>query len=113
MMSPVSYETPRRPTGKPHREALHDSEANRIVGYSISDQMQSRLAVTALNNAVARLGDVAGSVVYCDRLSSPSSATGSSSTLNRHGMVGSMGRVDAAGDNATLANFFSCCRRTS
>jgi putative transposase len=40
--------------------------SNRIVGYSISDRMKSRIAVDALANAVARRAaqgsDVAGSV---------------------------------------------------
>src|SRR5690606_33297639 len=35
--------------------------------YSISDRMKSRLAVAALNSAVARRGDVAGCIVHSDR----------------------------------------------
>jgi putative transposase len=34
--------------------AIKDVYSNRIVGYSISDRMKSRLAVDALNSAVAR-----------------------------------------------------------
>jgi hypothetical protein len=32
--------------------------SNRIVGYSISDRMKARLAVAAVENAVARRGDL-------------------------------------------------------
>lgn len=37
--------------------AFKDTYSNRIVGYSIDSRMKPRLAVTALNNAVARRGD--------------------------------------------------------
>lgn len=32
-------------------------------------------------------------------------------TLNRHGMVGSMGRVGAAGDNAAMESFFALLQK--
>ena len=64
--------------------------------------MKSRLAVEALYNAVARRqqagGDVAGCVLHTDRGSQFRSRK-FVHALNRHGMVGSMGRVGAAGDN--------------
>lgn len=51
--------------------AFKDVYSNRIVGYSIDSRMKSRLAVTALSNAVARrqveVGDVAGCVIHTDR----------------------------------------------
>ncbi len=53
--------------GKLYLCAIKDVYSNRIVGYSIDSRMKSRLAVAALNNAVARRGDVAGCVVHSDR----------------------------------------------
>ena len=53
--------------GKLYVGAIKDVYSNRIVGYSIDSRMKSRLAVAALNNAVARRGDVAGCVVHTDR----------------------------------------------
>jgi putative transposase len=47
--------------------AVKDACSNRIVGYSIDSRMRARLAVTALTNAVARRGEVAGCVVHTDR----------------------------------------------
>lgn len=47
--------------------AVKDACSGRIVGYSIDARMKSRLAVQAIENAVARRGDVAGCVVYSDR----------------------------------------------
>ena len=57
--------------GKLYLCAVKDVFSNRIVGYSISDRMKSRLAVDALTSAVARRAvegaDVAGCVVHSDR----------------------------------------------
>jgi putative transposase len=80
------------------------------VGYSIDSRMKSRLAVAALNNAVARRGDVAGWVVHADRGSQFRSRK-FVHALNRHHVVGSMGRVGAAGDNAAMESFFSVLQK--
>lgn len=48
--------------------AIKDACSGRIVGYSIGSRMHSRLAVSALNSAVARRShDVAGCIVHSDR----------------------------------------------
>jgi hypothetical protein len=53
--------------GKLYLCAIKDVYSNRIVGYSIDDRMKARLAVAALDNAVARRGDVAGCILHSDR----------------------------------------------
>ncbi|MFE2530374.1 transposase [Streptomyces sp. NPDC059371] len=53
--------------GKLYLRAIKDVFSKRIVGYSIDTRMKSRLAVTALNNAVARRGHVAGCILHSDR----------------------------------------------
>ena len=96
--------------GKLYVCAFKDVYSNRIVGYSIDSRMKSRLAVAALNNAVARRGDVAGCIVHTDRGSQFRSRK-FVRTLNHHGMAGSMGRVGAAGDNAAMESFFSLLQK--
>ena len=96
--------------GKLYLCAFKDVFSNRIVGYSIDSRMKSRLAVTALNNAVARRGVVAGCVVHTDRGSQFRSRK-FVGALNRHHMVGSMGRVGACGDNAAMESFFSLLQK--
>jgi transposase InsO family protein len=86
--------------------AIKDLCGNRIVGYSIGERMTAALAVRALNNAVARRGDVAGCILHADRGSQFRSRK-MAATLNRHAMVGSMGRVASAGDNAAMESFWS------
>lgn len=53
--------------GKLYLCAIKDVYSNRIVGYSIDSRMKSRIAVNALDSAVARRGDVAGCIVHSDR----------------------------------------------
>jgi transposase InsO family protein len=96
--------------GKLYLCAVKDAYAGRIVGYSINDRMTSRLAVSALESAVARRGTVAGCVVHSDRGSQFRSRR-FVHALNRHGMVGSMGRVGSAGDNAAMESFFSLLQK--
>lgn len=96
--------------GKLYLCAIKDVYSNRIVGYSIDFRMKSRLAVTALNNAVARRGDVAGCIVHSDRGSQFRSRK-FVRAIGGHEMVGSMGRVGAAGDNAAMESFFSLLQK--
>ena len=96
--------------GKLYLCAIKDVFSNRIVGYSIDSRMKSRLAVTALENAIARRGDVAGCVVHSDRGSQFRSRK-FVRALHHHRMVGSMGRVGAAGDNAAMESFFSLLQK--
>src|SRR5690606_11323845 len=92
--------------GKLYCCAIKDVFSNRIVGYSISDRMTAKLAVDAVRNAVARRGDVAGCILHADR-GSQFRSRAMARKLRRHDMVGSMGRVGAAGDNAAMESFWS------
>lgn len=96
--------------GKLYLCAVKDVYSNRIVGYSISDRMKSRLAVTALESAVARRDSVAGCVVHSDR-GSQFRSRNFVRALARHDLVGSMGRVGAAGDNAAMESFFALLQK--
>jgi putative transposase len=96
--------------GKLYLCAIKDVYSNRIVGYSIDSRMKSRLAVAALENAVARRGEVAGCVVHTDRGSQFRSRR-FVRALGRHAMVGSMGRVGSAGDNAAMESFFALLQK--
>jgi transposase InsO family protein len=96
--------------GKLYLCAIKDVYSNRIVGYSISDRMKSRIAVNALASAVQRRGEVAGCVVHSDRGSQFRSRK-VLAELARHDLVGSMGQVASAGDNAAMESFFSLLQK--
>jgi transposase InsO family protein len=100
--------------GKLYLCAVKDVHSDRIVGYSADSRMKSRLAVTALNNAVARRhadgADVAGCIVHSDRGSQFRSRK-FTSALNRRQLTGSMGSVGAAGDNAAMESYFALLQK--
>ena len=99
-----------KPEGKIYLCAIKDVFSNRIVGYSISDRMTSQIAVNALVSAVRRRRDVAGCVVHSDRGSQFRSRK-VAHVLAHHDLVGSMGQVASAGDNAAMESFFSLLQR--
>ncbi|MFF9200549.1 IS3 family transposase [Streptomyces sp. NPDC014986] len=96
--------------GKLYLCAVKDVFSGRIVGYSIDSRMKSRLAVVALQSAVARRNQVNGCIVHSDRGSQFRSRK-FVSALTRNGLVGSMGRVGAAGDNAAMESFFALLQK--
>ncbi len=97
--------------GKIYLCAIKDVFSNRIVGWSIDERMKARLVVAAIEMAVARRdGDVAGCIVHSDR-GSQFRARKVHRALTRHQMVGSMGQVGSAGDNAAMESFFALLQR--
>ncbi len=100
--------------GKLYCCAIKDVYSNRIVGYSIQSRMKARIVVDAIEHAVARRGvegaDVAGCIVHSDR-GSQMRARAALRALRRHDLVGSMGKVGSAGDNAAMESFFSILQR--
>ena len=96
--------------GKLYLCAIKDVFSGRIVGYSISDRMKAGLAVKALDNAASRRRDAAGCIVHSDRGSQFRSRK-FVHALNRHHLIGSMGQVGAAGDNAAMESFFALLQK--
>ena len=96
--------------GKVYLCAIKDVFSNRIVGYSIDSRMKARIAVNALEMAVAHRGRPTGVVVHSDRGSQfPSRRF--LKALKRHRLTGSMGRVGACGDNAAMESFFALLQK--
>lgn len=95
--------------GKLYLCTFKDLWSNRIVGYSIADRMTANLAVVALRNAHLRR-DCEGVIVHTDR-GSQFRSRAFVSTLNELKLVGSMGRVGAAGDNASAESFFALLQK--
>jgi putative transposase len=67
--------------------------------------MKASLAVAALRNAIARR-DPVGTVVHSDR-GSQFRSNAFVRAIKHNGLVGSMGRVGACGDNAAMESFFA------
>jgi transposase InsO family protein len=95
--------------GKLYLCAIKDVHSGRIVGYSMDARMTAALAVTALRNAIALRGP-AGTIVHSDR-GSQFRSTAFVTALKNNGLIGSMGRVGACGDNAAMESFFALLQR--
>ncbi len=95
--------------GKLYLCAIKDCHSNKIVGYAIGDRMKADLAVRALRNAIA-LRNPAGTVVHSDR-GSQFRSRAFVRTLANNGLLGSMGRVGACGDNAAMESFFALVQK--
>ncbi len=72
--------------------------------------MKARIVVAAIEMAVARRGDVAGCILHSDR-GSQFHARKAQRALTRYRMVGSMGQVGSAGDNAAMESFFALVQK--
>jgi putative transposase len=95
--------------GKLYLCAIKDVYSGRIVGYSIDERMKAGLAVAALRNAIA-LRRPTGTVIHSDRGSQFRSHK-FVRALHGNGLVGSMGRVGAAGDNAAMESWFALLQK--
>ena len=95
--------------GKLYLCAVKDVCSNRIVGYSMGDRMTAQLAVSALRNAIA-LRSPDGTIVHSDR-GSQFRSHAFVRTIRHNGLIGSMGRVGACGDNAAMESFFSLLQK--
>ena len=95
--------------GKLYLCAIKDVYSGRIVGYSIDSRMKASLAVAALRNAIIRR-DPVGTVVHSDR-GSQFRSNAFVRTIKNNGLVGSMGRVGACGDNAAMESFFALLQK--
>ena len=96
--------------GKLYICAVKDVCSRRIVGYAIDARMTSHLADAALRTAIARRAPTSAVVVHSDRGGQFRSHR-YQRTLRAHGLVGSMGRVSSAGDNAAMESFFSLLQK--
>ena len=86
--------------------SFKDLWSNRLVGYSIGDRMTANLAVAALDNAATQRPGSTGVIVHTDR-GGQFRSDDFQQKLVEHKLVGSMGRVGTAADNAAAESFFS------
>lgn len=95
--------------GKLYLCAVKDAYSNKIVGYSIDSNMKAALVVSAIRNAIS-LRSPDSAICHSDRGSQFRSKK-VIRLLKNNGLKGSMGRVGAAGDNASIEAFFSLLQK--
>jgi len=96
------------PTGEGwlYLAAVLDLYSRKVVGWSMSSAIDSRLVVDALEMAVARQRPSAGLLVHSDRGVQYASEH-YQRTLARHGLTCSMSRLGNCWDNAPMESFFA------
>ena len=97
--------------GKVYLAAVLDVYARRIVGWSIADHLRSELVVDALEMARWRRRPVPGQTVLHSDRGAQYTSWAFGHRLRAAGLLGSMGRVGSAYDNAMMESFFSTLQR--
>jgi transposase InsO family protein len=90
--------------------AVEDLHSRRIVGWSMSERIDSRLVVDALEMALAARRPGQGLVAHSDRGSQYASEH-YQGLLARHGIVCSMSRRGNCWDNAPMESFFASLKK--
>jgi transposase InsO family protein len=97
--------------GKVYLAAVLDVYARRIVGWSITDHLRAELVVDALEMARWRRRPAPGRTVLHSDRGSQYTSWAFGHRLRDAGILGSMGRVGSAYDNAMMESFFSTLQR--
>jgi transposase InsO family protein len=97
--------------GKVYLAAVLDVYARRIVGWSIADHLRSELVVDALEMACWRRRPAPGQTVLHSDRGAQYTSWAFGRRLREAGLLGSMGRVGSAYDNAMMESFFSTLQR--
>ncbi len=97
--------------GKVYLAAVLDVYGRRIVGWSIADHLRSELVVDALEMARWRRRPAPGQTVLHSDRGAQYTSWAFGRRLREAGLLGSMGRVGSAYDNAMMESFFSTLQR--
>ena len=97
--------------GKVYLAAVLDVYARRIVGWSLADHLRSELVVDALEMARWRRRPAPGQTVLHSDRGTQYTSWAFGHRLRDAGLLGSMGRVGSAYDNAMMESFFSTLQR--
>jgi len=97
--------------GKVYLAAVLDVYARRIVGWSIADHLRSELVVDALEMARWRRRPAPGRTVLHSDRGAQYTSWAFGHRLREAGLLGSMGRVGSAYDNAMMESFFATLQR--
>lgn len=97
--------------GKIYLAAVLDVYARRIVGWSIADHLRSELVVDALEMARWRRRPAPGQTVLHSDRGAQYTSWAFGQRLRDAGLLGSMGRVGSAYDNAMMESFFGTLQR--
>ena len=97
--------------GKVYLAVVVDAWSRRVIGWSIADHMRAELVVDALQMAMWRRRPPAGQTVHHSDHGSQYTSWAFGRRLRAAGVLGSMGSIGDAYDNAMAESFFSILQR--
>ena len=97
--------------GKVYLAAVLDVFGRRVVGWSIADHLRAELVVDALEMARWRRRPAPGQTVLHSNRGAQYTSWAFGHRLRDAGLLGSMGRVGSAYDNAMMESFFGTLQR--
>ena len=97
--------------GKVYLAAVLDVYGRRVVGWSIADHLRAELVVDALEMARWRRRPAPGKTVLHSDRGAQYTSWAFGQRLRAAGLLGSMGRVGSAYDNAMMESFFGTLQR--
>ena len=97
--------------GKVYLAAVLDVYGRRVVGWSIADHLRAELVVDALEMARWRRRPAPGQTVLHSDRGAQYTSWAFGHRLRDAGLLGSMGRVGSAYDNAMMESFFGTLQR--
>jgi transposase InsO family protein len=97
--------------GKLYVAVVLDVYGRRVVGWSMADHLRSELVVDALEMACWRRHPARGQTILHSDRGAQYTSWAFGQRLREAGLLGSMGRVGSAYDNAMMESFFSTLQR--
>ena len=97
--------------GKVYLAVVVDAWSRRVIGWSIADHIRAELVVDALQMAIWRRRPPAGQTVHHSDHGSQYTSWAFGRRLRAAGVLGSMGSIGDAYDNAMAESFFSVLQR--
>ena len=97
--------------GRLYLAVVLDAWSRRVVGWSIADHIRAELVVDALQMAIWRRQPPAGQTVHHSDHGSQYTSWAFGRRLRAAGLLGSMGTIGDAYDNALAESFFSTLQR--
>lgn len=98
-------------TGKVYLAVVLDAWSRRVIGWSIADHIRAELVVDALQMALWRRRPPEGQTVHHSDHGSQYTSWAFGRRLRAAGLLGSMGSIGDAYDNALAESFFSTLQR--
>ena len=88
-----------------------DCYSKRIVGYAMAEHMRTELVQNALEMAVRNCPPIKGVTIFHSDRGSQYTSADYTATMNKYGLLASVGRTGVCYDNAAAESFNTTCKK--